>query len=317
MRRIKIRFLVLLLVAVVSVMFVACDGSVENGGNNNNDSPTVYVPQFQLTPTSKAITWNSLEEVYGTNTNNALVASMQLPSLIGFEKSTSTNPGSYTQTVLGKAVTVTCTKNDDGSYTYEGTTTDDSIYIRTVVKTDNTVDYLEMKKIDLPGDENDKIIFATQGTVTIDPSRDYQLGTATGYGADNTDSYTFMNTVGPAQFFLSDTVTASVIDLSQGYAYNGIASFDTHYSNEMNYDNALAFIAAVSAESQLGPGSNLNLTFHLLDVQDGLYAQNVYKDGDNYCLPTTAMASNNYATDWDDMQGYVNFLTDSKWTLTH
>ena len=318
MRRIKIRFLVLLLVAVVSVMFVACDGSVENGGNNNNDSPTVYVPQFQLTPTSKAITMPDLTEYFdndGMMANNALVVSMQLPSLIGFEKTTNTNPESYTQTILGKAVTVTCTKNDDGSYIYEGTTTDDSIYIRTVVKDDNTVDYLEMKKVDVNGDGSLKAIFASQGFVTIDPTKDYQIGTVTGYMADNTGSYTFFNNVGTAQFYLSNTVTASVADKSQGYAYDGIANFNTHYNNEMSHENVLAFIADVSAVSIHYPGSGLNLAFHLLE--SSIYAQNIYKDGGVYCLPTSSGGSNSYATDWDDMQGYVSFLTGNKWTLIH
>ena len=80
-------------------------------------------------------------------------------------------------------------------------------------------------------------------------------------------------------------------------------------------ENVLAFIADVSAVSIHYPGSGLNLAFHLLE--SSIYAQNIYKDGGVYCLPTSSGGSNSYATDWDDMQGYVSFLTGNKWTLIH
>ena len=165
------------------------------------------------------------------------------------------------------------------------------------------------------GDGNLKAIIASHGSLTIDPTKDYQTGTVTGYVADNTGSYKYFNCVHSAQFYLSNTVTASVTDTSQAYAYEGIANFDTHYNNEMNHENVLAFIADVSAVSIHYPGDRLNLSFHLLE--SSIYAQNIYKDGGVYCLPTSCAGPNSGATDWDDMQGYVSFLTNNKWTLIH
>lgn len=314
----KNTLLFLALAICIPVFLISCDGSV-SPNNNSSTETMVYAPQFQLTPTSKAIDFSTLDEYFGgdfMNANNATVASMRLPSLIGFSSKPNSEVFSkYSQTILGKTVSIECTKNNEGSYVFEGTTTDDSIYIRTVVKQDNTVDYLEMKKIDVNGDGTLKIIAATIGTVAIDPSKDYQIGLATGYVADNTGTNSYFNGVFSSQYYLSDKVTASVVDMSEGYLYDGIDNFDSHYGSTMNYENAIAFIDDVSSISIHYPGSGLNLTFHLLEKS--LYAQNIYFDGENYFLPESAGDSHTSTSDMNVMQEYVSFLTNNKWTLVN
>lgn len=306
------KVLLTLLIVCLLVFFVSCDSP-------SAPESKVYVPSFQLNPNSKDIGFNKLVEYFDNdvmNANNALVSSMRLPSLIGFSSKTNSEAlAGFTQTVLGKIVTVSCTKDSNGNYIFEGTTTDDSIYIKTVVKTDNTVDYLEMKKINVEGIPA-KIIVATVGTFEIDPNKDYQIGTVSAYVADNTGSYEYFNVVGTAQIYLSNTVTASAIDMSEGYAYDGIPNFDSYYSEKMNYESVGNYINAVKAITTHYPGSGFNLTFHLLEKS--LYAQNIYKDSDgNYVLPESAGQSNVPVENWDDMQGYATFLTNGKWVLKH
>lgn len=311
--------LVLALMVCLCVLLASCDGSVSSKDDNGNDAPDmVYVPQFQLVSASKAIDFAKLGEYYGDgmDANNAVVFSMQLPSLVGFTEKTSSDALlEYTQTILGKDVSIACTKADDGSYIFEGTTTDDSIYIRTVVKPDNSVDYLEMKKFSFTKSDgtSDKMIAVTNGTVAIDPSKEYQTGTATVYVADNENS----NFTCPLQFYISGKVAASVMDFPNCHPCSAISQFGHYFENEMDYDSAQDFIKDASSASTQGPlGGHLNLTFHL--VESNIYEQNVYIDEDGKCfLPGAGKGGNRYATDWDDMQKYVSFLTDGNWTLEH
>lgn len=313
--------LVLALMVCLCVLLASCDGSVSSKDDDGNDAPDmVYVPQFQLMQASKAIGFTELVSYFdgdGMNANNALTASMRLPSLIGFTETDSSNALlGYTQTILGKNVSIACSKENDGSYVFEGTTVDDSIYIRTVVTPDGSVDYLEMKKIDVDwGGSSNRVIVATKGAVAIDPSKEYQIGTATCYFAGDNSGF---NGMYPSQLYLSNTVTASVVDETKGYGYYGIPEFDHYYDSRMNYENAEAFIGDVSSVTERYSSDTLNLTFHLLE--DNLYAQGLYIHDDkaeDCFLPTSAGQSNSFTKDWTIMQKYVSFLTDGNWTLEH
>ena len=317
--------LVLAFMVCLCALLASCDGSVSSKDDNGNDaSDMVYVPQFQLVSASKAIDFKELAKNHGNNgSNNLLVASLQFPSLIGFAETKSSDALlGYTQTILGKDVSITCTKEDDGSYVFEGTTVDDSIYIRTVVKSDNSVDYLEMKKIDICIGEEKNFnwnIAVTEGTVVIEPSKEYQTGTATYYCATKSADGSCTGGYRSLQFYLSNKVAASVLDLAQGYACSNISGFDSFYSTEMDYAGVKAFIECVSTaeKSEINiPSSVLNLTFYL--SKDGLYVQNIYRNEKGEpVFPESMEQNSNRATTWNELQDYVSFLTDENWKLKY
>lgn len=318
----KKSFFVVVFVLVFTLL-VSCNPTpVDSNNSNSNTEPEetsrVYVPMFELSNNSKAITMDDLVKVYGSSANDVFVLSMQTPSLVGFVSKSASVIEAYRQMILGKGVEISVSRNKDKSFTFHGETNSGDVLVEVVVYRDGTFDYMEGKVIDVVYGEGEdsytnRIVVLTVGkAIKINRNGEVQ-GNPMVYMFDSSSKMIVKMNV---EFWIGEVGSFSVFDHQDAVVLDDVSKI----SFDLRGGSSKAFIELCESSFEKGDVKHsdlMNLTGHLFESD--VYFQNLwYKNWENkeegFKIPD-GMGSNDRAETWDEMLSYIDFLTDGKWQV--
>lgn len=297
---------------LIFTLLVSCNS---NSNVEEEESSTVYVPMFELSNNSKAITFDDLVNVYGCDANDALVLSMQTPSLVGFVSKRASVVESYAQMILGKGIEISVSRNKDRSFTFHGETKSGDILVEVVVYGDNTFDYMEGKVIDVVYGEGEDaymnhIVILTVGkAIKINRKGEVQ-GSPTVYMFD---SSTRMIGKMDVEFWIGKVGSFSVFTHQDAVVLDDTSSvpFDLSGNSRKEFMELCESSLEKEGTTRL---EVMNLTGHLFESD--VYFQNLWYKNSNkeegFKIPD-GTGCNDRAESWDEMLAYIDFLTDGRW----
>ncbi len=305
---------------VVLTVLVSCNPTpVDSSGSGSNieqeETSSVYVPMFEIQSNSKAITMDDLVKVYGCDANDALVLSMQVPSLVGFVSKSTSVVEAYKQMILGKGIEISVFRNKDGSFTFQGGTKSGDVLVEVVVYRDNTFDYMEGKVIDVVYGEGESsytvhfVVLTVGKAITINKDGEIQ-GKTTIYMFESSGK-----TIGKmdSEFWIGKIGSLSVFTHQDAVVLEDVSKI----SFDLRGNSGREFMELCESSLEKGDAKRLdgmNLTGHLFESD--VYFQNLWFKNSNreegFKFPD-GIGSNDRAESWDEMLAYIDFLTDGRW----